>query len=97
MEWLILRVFMPKQTKYKYKDFLKTDELAAYLKYEKIIVSQKRGSGVRFEVFIKESDKEPHTFWVVHEDKFIYTKDLRKTCNHLQIEEKVFIKMIENN
>ena len=64
-------------------------------KYEKYQIINKRGSGRRIELFKKKNDEIPCVFWVVHEDKYIWSGDLKKACFHLGINKKEFIKKAE--
>ena len=53
----------------------------------------KSGSARRIELFAKQTDVIPVTFWVIHEDKRVWSGDLKKACGHLEISTKDFKKI----
>lgn len=83
-------------TKYTFKDFERAVRKIATAKNLIINKENKRGSARRFEVFEFGSDGKPKLldFWVNHEDKFIYTRDMRKCLKPLGIDEEQLIKAL---
>lgn len=47
-------------------------------------------------MFLKKEDKVPIKMWVVHEAKYIYSDDLKKTCANLGITKEEFTKIAES-
>lgn len=86
---------MPKETQIKFKDFLKAVETYANNNFGKLNIIQKRGSGIRFELFNNENDNIPSEMWVVHEAKYVYTDDLKKACDKLGITKDEFEKILK--
>ena len=89
---------MSVQTSIKWRDFLKTIEYFADLKFGKYSIINKPGSGRRIELFKDHKDITPCEAWVVHEDtksKVVWSKDLKKACLHLDVSVKEFTKKAE--
>lgn len=85
---------MPIETKIKYNNFVKAVDkflLSQGLSYN---FERKSGSARRFEVFGVNKDR-PEKMWVVHENKKIYSDDLKKTCLNLGITIKEFEKYLD--
>ena len=76
---------MPKKNQIKWNDFLKATEKLIESKYPKYKIVQKRGSGIRFEVFENEDDDVPIEMWVAHKDKYVGNWDLKKVCERFGI------------
>ena len=47
-------------------------------------------------MFAKPTDKIPVVFWVVHEDKYVWSGDLKKACGQLDITTKDFKKIVNS-
>lgn len=77
---------MPVPTNIKFKDYLKAVKVIAEGKFDKISYIKKSGSGRRFE--LRRGNKI--TMWVIHEERYIYSKDLKKTLEKLNVTEKEF-------
>lgn len=82
---------MPIQTSIKWRDFVKTIEYFANLKFGKYFIIPKKGSARRIELFQGRSDTTPCEFLVIHQDKVVWSKDLEKTCAKLGVSEEEFI------
>jgi len=59
-------------------------------------ITQKSGSGVRYEYFVSKDQKSPTEMWVMHEDKYVHKGDLKKACQKLGISPNDFIKFMED-
>ena len=86
---------MPKETQIKFKDFLKVVKTCANKKFAKFNIIQKRGSAIRFELFNNKNDEVPSKMWVVHESKYVYTDDLKKACDNLEVTKEEFEKKLD--
>lgn len=84
------------QTNIKFKDFIKAIEKCAVQKFEKCIITPKRGSARRIELFKKKIDKDPCEMWVVHENKYVYSDDFKKAYTKLGISKKEFLDIIDS-
>ncbi len=86
-------------TKYKFKDFERAIHKIAESKGLKVNKENKRGSARRFEVLEFDKDGKPklRDFWVNHEDKFIYTRDMKKCLNPLGITKEQLIEVLEES
>lgn len=84
-------------TKFKFKDYEKAIAKIANEKSLTINRENKSGSGRRYEVFEPGEDGKPKLkgFWVVHEDKQIYTRDMRKCLPVLGVTEEKLISILE--
>ena len=80
---------MPVPTKIKFKNYLKAVEkiVSASKNFDDYKYIKKSGSARRFEVY---KNSEIIEMWVVHEEKYIHSKDLKKTCEHLKVTKKEF-------
>jgi len=87
---------MVRETQIRWRDFIKAIEKCANQRFEKCDIIPRRGSKRRIELFRKETDEKPYTFWVVHEDRYVYSKDLKKACNHLEVSKKEFSEIINS-
>ncbi len=76
---------MPKQTQIEFKLVVKCIKKCAAERFAKFNIIEKSGSAIRFELFEKDTDKDPISMWVMHEDKYIYTDDLKKACANLKV------------
>lgn len=84
-------------TKYKFRDF---ERIVCKIAEEKdfyIKIINKSGSARRFEVFKNGDYLKPISFWVNHEAKFIYTRDMKKCLEPLGITEEKLIKTLDEN
>lgn len=81
---------MPVQTSIKWKDFIKTIVYFANLKFSRYSIENKSGSARRIELFKDEKDTCPCEMRVVHEDKFVWSKDLKQICSSLGVSVKEF-------
>ncbi len=77
---------MPVATNIKFKDFVKVVKLIAARKCDEFSYINKSGSARRFDFVI---DSKPQ-IQVVHEEKFIYTKDFKQMLAKLDVTEKEF-------
>ncbi|MDO8664125.1 MAG: hypothetical protein Q7K44_01025 [Candidatus Liptonbacteria bacterium] len=84
-------------TKFKFKDYEKAIAKVASEKLLTIEKENKSGSARRYEVFESDQNGKPKLkgFWVVHEDKQIYTRDMRKCLPVLGITEEKLISILE--
>lgn len=87
---------MARQTQIEFKVFMKAIEKCANQRFGKHIITPKRGSARRIELFKQETDKIPCDIWVVHEDRYVYTKDLKKAYIKLGVSKKEFLDMVES-
>ena len=87
---------MPRQTQIEFRDFIKAIEVCARQRFGRHIIKPKRGSAIRIELFRRKADKIPCEFWVVHRDKYVYTKDLKKAYTKLGVSKKEFLKIIDS-
>ena len=83
-------------TKIKWRDFIKTVEKIANANFGKYYIISKKGSARRIELFKSEKDKIPCDFLVVHEDKVIWSDDLKKTCKALKVTKEQFLEVLNN-
>lgn len=86
---------MPVRTNIKYKDFLKIVAKLAIKNFGKYRIIPKSGSARRFELFTDEEDTIPCNMWVIHEDKYIYSDDLKKACTNLGVTKNEFEKLVK--
>ena len=77
---------MPVATNIKFKDYLKVVELIAVRKFDDFYFIKKPGSARRLE-FVKG---ETVLMQVVHEEKYIYSKDFKQTLEKLGVSEEEF-------
>lgn len=84
------------QTQIKFRTFVKAIEKCANRRFGKCVIISKRGSGRRIELFKKRTDKIPCEMWVVHEARYVYSDDLKKTYTKLGINKKAFLKIIDS-
>ncbi|MDK2948962.1 MAG: hypothetical protein PWQ56_127 [Patescibacteria group bacterium] len=84
-------------TKYKFRDFKRIVCKIAEEKDLYIKIINKPGSARRFEVFKNGDYLKPISFWVNHEAKFIYTRDMKKCLKPLGITEEKLIKTLDEN
>ncbi len=87
-------LIMPRQTQIKFKDFIKAIEKCAGQRFSKCNIISKKGSARRIELFRKTNDSIPCEMWVVHEDRYVYTKDFKKAYTKLGISEQAFLKIV---
>jgi len=87
---------VPIQTNIKFGIFLKAIQLCARSKGLYCSIIPKSGSARRIELFAKPTDKIPVVFWVVHEDKYVWSGDLKKACGQLDITTKDFKKIVNS-
>ncbi|MBI2617868.1 hypothetical protein HYW58_00195 [Candidatus Kaiserbacteria bacterium] len=73
-------------TNIKFKDYVKVVKLIAARKFDSFSYIKKRGSARRFD-FIKN---EKPLMQVVHEEKYIYSKDFKQTLEKLEVTEEEF-------
>ena len=86
---------MPKPTKFKFKDFIRTIWFCGNTRFGRCEIVPKRGSARRIELFKKENDQVPFDMFTVHEDKYVWSGDFKKAYTHLGITKQEFIKEIE--
>jgi len=85
---------------YPLKSYIKAVEKLAICKgFVKVENSDKRGSAVRFEPFIKNEVK-PHSMWVVHTDhtkmrRITSTEDYKKVARNLNSTLEEFLEIIK--
>lgn len=86
---------MSKKNQIKFKNFEKA--VAKYLQrhFDKYHITEKRGSGIRYEIFSNSQSFIPLKMWVVHKDDYIHKGDLKKTCENLNISIDDFMKLVE--
>jgi len=87
---------VPVQTNIEFSDFLKAIKIIASQKFKAISIINKPGSGRRIELFLRENDPFPKEMWVVHESKYVYSKDLKKACSHLGITVNQFEEIVHS-
>jgi len=88
----------PIPTKFKFKDYEKAIYKIAENKQLILIKESKRGSGRRYEVFKIDGDgsRKLKSFWVVHENKQIYTRDMSKCLEPLGITKEYLLSVLED-
>lgn len=97
---LIKQIFMPKPKQYPLKDLIKAAQiLAAQKGFDRVEYESKKGSAVRFEVFLK-GESDPTDMWVVHtshdKKRLIWSKDdYKKTATSLKSELEELIALLE--
>lgn len=87
---------MPKKNQIKFRDF---QYVVAHYMQQHFFghrVVQKKGSGIRYEIFYSQADNFPNKMWVVHEEKYVHKGDLTKTCQNLGITLKEFMELVED-
>ena len=84
-------------TKFKFKEYEKAIYKIASNKSLILNKENKSGSGRRYEVFeiTKDNSRKLKGFWVVHEDKYIYTRDMIKCLPHLEITKDELVSVLE--
>lgn len=87
---------MPKQTRIKFKVFMKAIERCAAQRFGKCNIIPKRGSARRIELFRQKTDKNPIEMWVVHQNKYVYTWDFKKAYTKLGITKQEFLDIIDS-
>jgi hypothetical protein len=86
---------VPIPTKIKIKDFLKALEVLSERKDLFYRITNKRGSGRRFDIFKDKDSKIPVGMFVIHEAKVLYSKDLEKVCHEFDITEDEFGEIVD--
>jgi hypothetical protein len=86
-------------TNVKYRDFERTAYKIAESKGYIVHKENKPGSKRHYDVFEFDKDGKPklRSFWVCHEEKVIYTRDLGKCCDALGITKEEMLKAIEES
>lgn len=84
---------MPIQTKILFKSFLKALGSCAEEKNIYIKIVNKPGTGRRIELFKTDKDKIPFKMYAVHEAKYLYSEDLKKTCLNFSLTKEEFLKI----
>jgi len=87
---------VPVQTNIKYKDFLKVVKKLAEERFGKYRIISGSGSARRFELFTNKEDAIPCSYWVVHEDKYIYSDDLKKAYTNLSVTKEEFKQLVKD-
>ncbi len=84
-------------TKFKFKKYEKAIYKIAENKSLILNKESKSGSGRRYEVFDVDKENKPRLkgFWVIHEDKYIYTRDMYKCLDVLEITKEQLISILE--
>ena len=77
---------VPVPTNIKFKDYLKAVKLIVAKKFDEFSYVSKSGSARRFEL----RSGEKITMWVVHEDRYIFSKDFKQTLSNLGVTEDEF-------
>lgn len=85
---------MPKKNQIKWRIFQKVVRKQLKVKFAKYEITEKKGSGIRYEAFSSVAAKKPSEMWVVHRDEFVHKGDLKKTCDHLGITTDEFLDLI---
>jgi hypothetical protein len=88
---------VPKQTQIEFKDFLKAIVISAIRNFGKYRVIEKRGSGIRIELFKNKSDRTPCDMWTVHRDRYVWSKDLKKAYTKLGLTKEEFLDIMKSN
>ena len=84
---------------YKLKTFIKAVEIISERKNKRLEIFNKKGSGIRFELFsLKES--QPTNFWVIHTEhnsskNITSKKDYQKASYELAVTLDEFIEALE--
>lgn len=86
----------PIPTKIKFNDFIKTIEIISQKKFSKYNIINQSGSARRIELFRNKEDNIPTNFWVVHEDKCVWSGDFKKACLNLGVDKKEFEKIAKS-
>ena len=86
----------PIPTKIKFKHYVKAIEIIAQQKNQIVACTNGSGSARRFDLFLKETDKIPAKMWTAHEDKVVWTGDLKKACDNLGVNKKDFEKLAQS-
>ena len=55
-----------------------------------------KGSARRFEIFTKKSGVVPEKMWVAHEDKTVWSEDLKKALFNLGVTKKQFQEIVNS-
>lgn len=84
------------QTKYKFKDFIKAVEICAAKRFGSYNIISKPGSARRIELFKDKKDSIPSEMFVVHEDKNIWSDDLKKAALHLKMTKEELEEVIKS-
>ena len=87
---------MPKQTQIEFRDFLKAIKICADKKFGNFNIIEKRGSGIRIELFKNKDDKSHCDMWTVHRDRYVWSKDFKKAYTKLGVNKKEFLDIINN-
>lgn len=87
---------MPEQTQIEFKDFLKAIVICAIKNFGKYKILEKRGSGIRIELFKNKDDEQPSDMWTVHRDRYVWSRDLKKAYTKLRINKKDFLDVIDS-
>lgn len=82
---------MSGQTQIKFKDSLKAIAICTVRKFGKYKIIEKRGSGIRIELFKNKDDEKPCEMWTVHRDRYVWSKDLQKAYTKLSISKEEFL------
>lgn len=86
-------------TNVKYRDFERAVYKVAKSKGFLLHKENKRGTARHFDVFEfdKDGKRKLRSFWVCHEEKVIYTRDLGKCCAALGITKEEMLKAVEDS
>lgn len=83
-------------TKYKFKDYHRAVCKLANDKGLVVDITNKPGSGRRYEVFnFVNGNPTLKGFWVVHEDKYIWLRDMRKCLPVIGATEEELVAVLE--
>lgn len=86
----------PTPTKIKWKDFLKAIERIADKNFGRYQIKPKSGSARRIDLFKNAQDNIPCAFFVVHEDKTVWSGDLKKACLELNCSKGEFMEVVNS-
>lgn len=86
---------MSVETNIKFKDFMRAVEETASKLFWDYNIIEKRGSGIRIELFQNKTDKKPTKMWVVHKSKRVYSGDFKKAYSNLGLTKTEFLAIIE--
>jgi len=83
------------QTQIEFKDFLKAIVICAVKNFGKYKIIEKRGSGIRIELFRNKDDEKPIDMWTIHRDRYVWSKDLKKAYTKLGLTKEKFLETIK--
>jgi hypothetical protein len=86
---------VPKKNQIKFKEFHKAVVKLMGLNFADYKITQKSGSGIRYEYFANQNQGSPTKMWVMHQDKYVHKGDLKKACGKLKISVDDFIKFMD--